>query len=41
MKREVCYKLSSLLMVNAEKWGAKLEDQGAMPTRYRLAFMCC
>jgi len=28
-------------MVNAEKWGAKLEDQGAMPTRYRLAFMCC
>jgi len=26
----VCYKRSSLLMVNAEKWVAKLEKQGAM-----------
>ena len=26
------YKRSSLLMANAEKWGAKLEKWGAMPS---------
>jgi len=39
--RKVFHKLSSLLMVNAEKWGAKLEKWGAMPTCCRLTFMCC
>jgi len=28
-------------MVNAEKRGAKLEMWGAIPTCYRLTFMCC
>jgi len=38
---KVCYRFSRLLMVNAEKRGAKLEKWGAMPTCYRLTFMCC
>jgi len=28
-------------MVNAEKWGTKLEKMGTMPTCYRLTNICC
>jgi len=40
-QRRKCVKLSNLLMVNAEKWGAKLEKWGSMPTCYPWTFMCC
>jgi len=40
-RRKGCHKLSSLLMVNAEKWGTKLEKMGTMPTCYRLTNICC
>jgi len=29
------------LMVNAEKWNAKPKKWGAIPTCYRLTFLCC
>jgi len=38
---KVCYKLSSLLLVNAEKCFAKLEKCGAIQSWYCLTFRCC
>jgi len=39
--RKVCYKLSSLLMMNAEKWGAKLREVGGDASLLSLNFICC
>jgi len=39
---KICYKLTSILMLNEEKWDAKLVKWGgAMPTFDLLIFMCC
>jgi len=39
-EEKLCYKFSTTL-VNAEKYGAKSEKRGPMPTCYRWFFMCC
>jgi len=38
---KVCYKLSALLMVNANKWGTNVKNWGVAPTCHPLTVMCC